>query len=307
MQYRQLGKSGVSVSALGFGCSHIASVSTPYSRKEIKNVMASAIEKGVNFFDTADIYGQGDSERLLGSLFPGRRDNVVICTKAGLTLSASQAVVRALKPIVNPIIRHLPSARSATSNARKQREQQCFDPEYLMQCLEGSLSRLKTDFVDVFLLHNPPVEVLESKEILALMGTIRQSGKSRLVGVSCSTKTEAKAAIDIGEYDCVQLAVNIFSLSEHTELLNLAGERGIGVIAREPYDGGRLFFDDRLKRVASRLPDVDPAHVALLGLFSRDEIGPVLASMNTPSHLTNNLAVFKSPAINNALWRDLSS
>ena len=83
MEYRSLGRSDLKPSVIGFGCGHIASLSTTHPRKEIVATLYEALERGINFFDTADSYGQGDSARLLGKLIRGRRQQALICTKAG--------------------------------------------------------------------------------------------------------------------------------------------------------------------------------------------------------------------------------
>ena len=105
VQYRKLGNTGLTPSVLGFGCSMIASLATRYSPSEVEASLREAREAGITFFDTADVYGQGDSERLLGKLFRSGGEGMILCTKAGLTVGSMEPVVRVVKPVMNSILR----------------------------------------------------------------------------------------------------------------------------------------------------------------------------------------------------------
>ena len=131
MERRRLGKTELKPSVLGFGCAQIASMSTAYPRREVAATLQAAMEHSVNFFDTADVYGQGDSERLLGEIIQGRRQHAILCTKAGLTLGAPQYAVRLVKPFVNPVMRFWGKGRSTVVRLRQKSEHQCFDPQTL--------------------------------------------------------------------------------------------------------------------------------------------------------------------------------
>ena len=166
MQYRKLGSTDLIPSVLGFGCSMIASLATRNSRTEVESTLSEAREAGITFFDTADVYGQGDSERLLGKLLRRQGEGMIVCTKAGLTVGPLEGIVRIAKPILNPLMRRWSSARTATMQARRHQERQCFDPNYLRRQIEGSLRRLNVDRIDLFLLHNPPVDVPQRDAVL---------------------------------------------------------------------------------------------------------------------------------------------
>ena len=116
-----LGATDLHVSRLGFGCSTIASLTTRHSAAEVRATLLAAVDAGVNFFDTADVYGQGDSERLLGSLFAGRRERVVIATKAGMLLAHSQQAIRFAKPLLQPLLRRWSAGRERSARAPGQR------------------------------------------------------------------------------------------------------------------------------------------------------------------------------------------
>ena len=126
MKYKQLGNTNLKPSELGFGCSHIASLTTRHSNKEVLKTLKLAFDCGINFFDTADVYGQGDSERVLGKALGQQREQVIYCSKAGLTLTAPQHFVRYVKPLIRPILTKFPSASKKTTEIRQQIERQCF-------------------------------------------------------------------------------------------------------------------------------------------------------------------------------------
>ena len=153
-----LGQTGLAVSRLGFGCSQINSLSSRHSHGEICDTILEAVDRGINLFDTADVYGQGDSERLLGRLLAGRGDEIVLCTKVGQTVGPAQHLVRLAKPLVRPILRRREARRQRVVQARRRAERKCFAPEYLVARIVASLRRLRRDCADVVLLHSPPPE-----------------------------------------------------------------------------------------------------------------------------------------------------
>lgn len=275
MQYRRLGDTDLEPSVLGFGCSMIASLATRYSRAEVEATLCEARDAGITFFDTADVYGQGDSERMLGKLFSHHRQHVIFCTKAGLTVGPLESLVKFAKPIINPVLRACPSARNATTQARRRQERQCFDPGYLSRRIEGSLSRLNVDCIDLFLLHNPPVDVPEREAVLDLLNDLKQQGKLRQYGVSCRTVEDAHVWLEQPNVACLQIPIDANSIASAASVLERAQARGIGVIAREVFSQGAL--------AKGSVTD------AMSPLIARPEIGVILAGMTCRQHLQENL------------------
>ena len=128
----------------------------------MRATLLAAFDHGVNFFDTADVYGQGDSERLQGQVFRGKRQEVILCTKAGLTVDISETLIRWAKPVVGHILRRWKRGQQQIAIARRQVEKHSFQPNYLRRRIESSLRRFQTDYIDIFLLHGPPVSVIKS-------------------------------------------------------------------------------------------------------------------------------------------------
>lgn len=282
MQHRKLGRTDLEPSVLGFGCSMIASLATRHSRVEVESTIQEARAAGVTFFDTADVYGQGDSERMLGKLFAHQRDGVTICTKAGLTVGPVEGLIRLVKPVVNPVMRRWSTARVATRQARERQERQCFDRNYLSRRIEGSLRRLNMDWIDLFLLHNPPVDLPQQEGVFDVLNTLKAQGKIRHYGVSCRTVEDAYLWLTQPDIACLQIPVDRNSIGAAIPLLEQAYTRGVGVIAREVLAQGAL--------TNGSVAD------ALHPLLRRPEISVVLIGMTFRQHLYQNLR-----AVNTAL------
>lgn len=144
MHYRKLGKTGLDVSVVGFGCNQIGSDRMGYRNFEsAKGAVFFALDKGVNYFDTADVYGDRKSEEWLGRILGSERQKVIISTKAGLTGDGGR-------------------------NGR---------PDHLRNSLENSLKKLKTDYVDIFYLHRPDPKIPLAESIGGIDKLI-QEGKA---------------------------------------------------------------------------------------------------------------------------------
>lgn len=280
MLYRRLGKTDLEPSVLGFGCSTIASLATRHTRVEVESTLREARAAGVTFFDTADVYGQGDSERMLGKLFSHQRQGVIVCTKAGLTVGPVEGLVRLVKPVVNPVVRYWRTAQVATRQARGHQERQCFDPEYLSRRIEGSLRRLNVDRIDLFLLHNPPVDLPQREGALDVLTNLKKQGKLRHYGVSCRTVEDAHAWLTQPDIACLQIPIDRNSIEAATPVLERAHSQGVGVIAREVLAQGAL--------INGSVAD------ALNPLLQRPEISVVLIGMTSRQHLHENLRAFNT-------------
>src|ERR1044071_1609068 len=157
MDRRRFGNTDLLVSAIGLGCARIGGIFQG-EQAGYMNLLSAALDAGINFFDTADMYSQGESEILLGKAFRARRDDVIIATKAGYALPAQRKVIARIKPIVRPIIRMLGIKREKMPARVMGAPTQDFSAPYLRRALEGSLRRLGTDHVDLFQLHSPPAD-----------------------------------------------------------------------------------------------------------------------------------------------------
>lgn len=219
MHYRKLGNTGITVSEIGFGGWAIGGAAeasgTPlgWGKTNDDDSLAAirrARELGVTFFDTADSYGFGRSESLLGIVLSRRREEVVIATKVG--------VVR-------------------DSEGRLKKD---FSRSHISHAVDGSLKRLRTDYIDLYQLHNPTLEELQRDDIHEAMDRLQEVGKIRFWGVSVTTPEEGIEIIRKGWGYALQVLYNVLNQAPATNLFPLAKEKGYGIIARVPLASGLL-------------------------------------------------------------------
>jgi aryl-alcohol dehydrogenase-like predicted oxidoreductase len=214
MRYRTLGRTNFFISEIGFGAWAIGgnqfgnSYGTTKDSDSIE-ALRTAIDLGCNFIDTADVYGHGHSEELIGKALEGRRKEIFIASKVGGDFYQ------------NP-------------------PQSNFDAGYIRFALENSLKRLNTDYIDLYQLHNPPLYLIQNADIFDILFKLKSEGYIRAIGLSIFDPTEGVEAIRNDSIDCVQVVYNIFNRLAAKELLPLARENNIGVIAREPLNNGIL-------------------------------------------------------------------
>ncbi len=147
----------------------------------------------MSFFDTASIYGQGDSERILGRVLGNRRD-CIVCSKVGQRLPVPNPALMPVKRLARILAGRSHTIRRAVSNARAQPMPRNWCPQYLADAVDGSLRRLGRDQVDIMLLHGPPVEVLVEGEAIDALEAARRVGKVGIIGVSADDAASAQAA-----------------------------------------------------------------------------------------------------------------
>jgi aryl-alcohol dehydrogenase-like predicted oxidoreductase len=208
MQTRELGRTGWKVSALSFGAWAIGGTWGPVDDAESLAALNRAVELGVNFFDTADVYGDGRSERLLARLKRDHGGNLIIATKAGRRL--------------NP---HVAGG---------------YNKANLTAFVDRSLRNLETDAIDLLQLHCPPAEVYYMPEVFGILDDMVLSGKIRHYGVSVEKVEEALKAIEFPGVQSVQIIFNMFRLRPADLLFEQTKKRGVGIIARVPLASGML-------------------------------------------------------------------
>ena len=231
MNYRDFGKTGIKVSEVGFGAWAIGGNEHgisygPVDDKDSLQAIEKALELGCNFFDTADVYGWGHSEELLGTSLKSMRDRVVVATKVGSDFYQGYGY-------------------------------QSFTSDYIDFALRKSMSRLKTDYIDVYQLHNPPEAILENNEAFTKLRELKKEGKIRAWGISVTTLEEALLALSNIKPDSLQVPMNIFSNECALEVLTKAEKLGCALIAREPLANGFLSGKYRLN---SSFPSGDIRH-----------------------------------------------
>ncbi len=227
MNSRQLGRSGLTVSALGLGCMGMSDFYGQPDDAESLRTLARALELGVSFLDTADMYGPYTNEELLGRFFKDdktRRDKVVLATKFG--------IVRDLND---------PSKRGISGR-----------PEYVRQSAEGSLQRLGTDHIDLYYQHrvDPSVPI---EETVGAMSRLVEEGKVRFLGLSEAGAETIRRAHATHPISALQTEYSLWSRDVEVEILPLLRELGIGLVPYSPL--GRGFLTGEIQQFEDFAPD----------------------------------------------------
>ncbi len=246
MKFREFGNTGMQVSEIGFGGSRIGGVFAEKgsSSQQAVHVLRAALDSGITFYDTADMYSSGESESLMGTAFRGRRDQVILATKAGYTLPARRTLINHIKPLVRPLVRALGLKRAKLPAGISGALSQDFSPRYLRAALEGSLKRLQSDYVDLFQLHSPGPQFMQGPafgEALQTLEALKQQGKLRFYGIATEVPEDAPYCLAAPGISSVQLGFGLLdpeALQQGT--LETARARGLGVIARGCFGGGLL-------------------------------------------------------------------
>jgi len=214
MRYRILGKTSLKVSEVGFGGWQIGGNAFgnsygPTDDKESLSAIRRALELGCNFFDTADVYGHGHSEELLGQALREHRAEVIIATKVGSDFYHGS-------PRMN------------------------FNPDYLEFALKKSCERLGSDYIDLYQLHNPPIQLVKDGKVFKTLEKFKASGKIRHYGISIHDSQEGLLAMRDCELGAIQVAFNILRQEAKNQLFPEATKNNVGIIAREPLANGFL-------------------------------------------------------------------
>ena len=209
MEYRTLGRTGWNISVIGFGAWGIGG--GDWGTTDDKTSLAAlhrAIDLGVNFIDTADVYGDGHSERLIAEVRKARSEQLIIATKAGRRL--------------NP---HTASG---------------YNRQNLTSFVERSLQNLQTETLDLLQLHSPPSEVYHMPEVFAILDDLARQGKIRFYGVSVERVDEALKAMTYPNVQSVQIIFNMFRFKPSEQFFAAAREHRVGILARVPLASGLL-------------------------------------------------------------------
>jgi len=221
MQYRELGRTGFKVSTISFGAWAIGGTWGAVDDQESLAALHRAVDLGVNFFDTADVYGDGRSERLMARLRKERKEPIVVATKAG----------RRLDP-------HVTAG---------------YDRKNLVAFVERSLRNLETEAVDLLQLHCPPTDVYYRPEVFAVLDELVKAGKLRHYGVSVERVEEALKAAEYPGVETVQIIFNAFRQRPAELFFVEARRRRIGILARLPLSSGLLA--GKMTRATQFAPD----------------------------------------------------
>jgi len=209
MKYRKLGKTGFNVSEISLGTWQVGGKwGSGFDDAHADRILHTAIDKGVNFIDTADVYEAGMSEKAVGRVVRSRSERIYVATKCG----------RQIQPHVN----------------------EAYTPDVLERYVDDSLRRTGLETLDLIQLHCPPTEVYYRPEIFERFGRMKEKGKIRNLGVSVEKVEEALKAIEFDNVTTVQIIFNLFRQRPAELFFREAARRDVGIIVRVPLASGLL-------------------------------------------------------------------
>ena len=295
MKYRLLGRTGFEISEISLGTWQVGGRwGDAFDDRNADIILNTAIDHGINFLDTADVYGEGQSEKAIGRLLKHRSERIYIATKCG----------RQLNPHTN----------------------EAYTPEALRQFVENSLKNMDIECIDLIQLHCPPTEVYYRPEIFGLFDRLIEEGKILKLGVSVEKVEEALKAIEYPNVDTVQIIFNLFRHRPKDLFFREAKAKNIGIIARVPLASGLLtgkftkqtifekgdhrFFNrngeafdkgetfsgvnfgtgiDAVELLKTKLPNIPMTMLALKWILMFKEVSCVIPGASKLAHLESNI------------------
>jgi len=304
MNYRKLGKTNFNISEISLGTWQVGGKwGSPFDNKTADELLNTAIDNGVNFIDTADVYENGLSETAVGRVIRSRSERIYVATKCG----------RQINPHVN----------------------EGYQPKVLQKFVEDSLKRMGLETLDLIQLHCPPTEVYYRPEIFEMFDRLKDQGKILNLGVSVEKVEEALKAIEYSNVTTVQIIFNLFRQRPSQLFFSQARKKDIGIIARVPlasglltgkfdakttfeaddhrnfnrngeaFDKGETFsgidYDLGLKAVQelkALFPEAENlAPYALQWILSFEDISCIIPGASKTSHVLSNLSVYDQPKL----------
>ena len=306
MEYRALGSTGLQVSAVGLGAWEIGgAVTLTFERlgavahgyghvddRAAVELVHHCEDLGINFVDTVPIYGDGHSEELLGRALEGRRDRWIVATKGGHGATDGRAWTD-------------------------------FSEARILSQMDESLQRLRTDYVDVYLLHGPGPEDIAQGECLSALSKLKAAGKARFVGVSLGRNGVGVDLCERGVADVLQQSIGLTSPSAIAELLPAARAAGVGIVARGafasgflagavsdstqfPDDDRRSWMDEGYKAQLTRLadglrrlvtPDRTLAQLCIRFVLDQPGVSTVITGSKSLAHMAENAKAADLPTL----------
>ena len=304
MNYRKLGKTNFNISEIALGTWQVGGKwGSPFNDKTADELINTAIDNGVNFIDTADVYENGLSETAVGRVVRSRSERIYVATKCG----------RFINPHIN----------------------EGYQPKVLQKFVEDSLKRTGLETLDLIQLHCPPTEVYYRPEIFELFDRLKEQGKIQNLGVSVEKVEEGLKAIEYPNVTTVQIIFNLFRQRPSELFFKEAQKKDVGIIARVPLASGLLtgLFDSKttfgaqdhrnfnrngaafdkgetfsginyelglkaveaLKALFPGVPNLAP--IALQWILSFDEISCIIPGASKASHVESNLSVYDLPSL----------
>lgn len=287
MEYQQLGKSDLKISRIGFGC-----MSLKPNDQHSEKVLHHAIESGINYFDTADLYDKGANEEMLGKVLKKKRDKIILATKAGNQWRAD--------------------ASGWDWNPRK---------DYILQCAEQSLKRLQTDYIDLFQLHGGTMDDPKEETIEAFEQLLKE-GKIRHYGISSIRPNVIKYWSQYSNIVSVMTQYSLLDRRPEEETLDLLKERNIGVVVRGSVAQGLLvnkpskphlgYSEEEVSKAVKTIQSLSnnkrtAAQIAIQFVLNHPAVTSAIVGMRTMEQLEEAVQAFNAPILSADHLRELKS
>lgn len=302
---RVLGTTGLHVSDVGFGCSRIGGFRAAGPRREeVQRTIQSAVDAGINLFDTADAYANGDSESLLGEALRGRRQGIVLCSKGGYVFREQRVGSSAFAPLVYAGQKLARRALGVRQFAAKD-----FSYQALERALNGSLRRLRTDYLDLYQLHGPLAQAGHTDAVEHLR-RFKEAGKIRHFGVGLETLEGLDRWLTIPDLGVIQIPFGLLDPEALPRILPSAAERGVGVLVRSVFGGSLLGQRASAEELRQRTPHWqrivalrelareagrDLHSLALGYALTPPGVSAAILGMHTPEHVLRTAQMDRTP------------
>ena len=301
MKYRVLGKTGFNISEVSLGTWQLGSKwGAEFNQENAMQTLEAAYKEGINFFDTADIYQGGLSEKAIGEFIQDKKDKVFVVTKCGRKLNPHNA--------------------------------QGYNEKKIREFVDASLKNMNVKSLDLILLHCPPTEAYDDKALFKALDELKAEGKIKNYGVSVEKVEEAIKALDY-DISAVEIIFNMFRLKPSEEFFKLAKEKNVGIIVRVPLASGMLtgkynmntefskddhrnynrngeFFDKgetfsgvdyetgikAANEIKEKLKTDSLAMSALKYILMYDEVSTVIPGASRPSQISDNAKASELPS-----------
>jgi aryl-alcohol dehydrogenase-like predicted oxidoreductase len=310
---RAFGTTGLLVSDVGVGCSRLGGVfSTGTTPREESDLVTAAIDAGINFFDTSDLYSHGQSEVLIGRAVRPRRGEVVLATKGGYVRPNETRLLSRAKPLLRPVVRALGLTRPSSRVANGVSIDQDFSPQHLIAALEGSLRRLGTDYIDIYQLHSPSRDVVEAGDFVPVLDQLKAQGKIRYYGIAADDAGDVENFDRHPSIDTLQVPFSAIDQVASAMVFPKAARAGTGVVSRSCFAAGLLVSSLSEDQLRERTPDWKAivafrskadklgrplSELALQFNLATAPIAVTIVGMRTRAHLAGIVRDAEAPAL----------
>jgi aryl-alcohol dehydrogenase-like predicted oxidoreductase len=235
---------------------------------------------GVNFFDTADSYGQGESERALAPILKRNRGDVYIASKVGYSTTAFGALSGKIKALWS-----------------RGGKPQHFTARYIQTAVHASLKRLETDYIDLLQLHSPPLDVARSEAIWTCLRDLQFKGHIRSFGISCRTVHDALVLAESAAFPSLQCEFNVFHASDYSGLMPHLARGKSGLIARQAFASGQMGALREKYRFLEIPGRRSITQAAIQYVLHFREVCTLLVGTSNPKHLEENVGALSRPSL----------